>query len=85
MNDEIRNEQICMIKVRLLADLTAHRLRHADLRREEGLALIGQTRADIVALCPGKGDVFDLVLRPRFLRILDERALAAWGLADAVN
>lgn len=72
MNAEVRDEQIRMIKVRVLADLTAYRLRHARLNREDGLALIVETRQDILALCPGKGDVFDLVLRPRFMRILDE-------------
>jgi len=85
MNAEIREEQIRMIKVRVLADLTAHRLRNAKVKREEGLALIGQAREEILTLCPGKGDVFDLVLRPRFLRIFNERALAEWGLADATN
>jgi len=85
MNAEIRDEQICMIKVRVLADVTAYRLRHADLNRGEGLALVRQAREEILELCPGKGEVFDLVLRPRFLRILDERALAEWGLADAIN
>ena len=85
MNAEVRDEQIRMIKVRVLADLTAYRLRYASLNREDGLALIVETRQDILALCPGKGDVFDLVLRPRFMRILDERAVAAWGLAAAIN
>ena len=86
MNTEIREEQIRMIKVRILADLTAYRLRHARVNREEGLALIVQARVDILELCPGKAEVFDLVLRPRFMRILDEhspaRGEAAAGLLN---
>ena len=85
MNAEIREEQIRMIKVRVLADLTAYRLRHAKLNREEGVALIVRAREDILILCPDKGEVFDLVLRPRFLRILDEGALTRWGAADLLN
>jgi hypothetical protein len=77
--EEIREEQIRMIKVRILADLAAYRLprlRH----REQALALIEQVREQILALCPGKEDVFELVLRPRFMRIVNERAIAEWGV-----
>jgi len=85
MTAEIREEQICMIKVRVLADLTAYRLRHDTFTREAGLAMIVETRAAIVALCPGQGDVFDLVLCPRFLRILDEQAPVGRRLDPASN
>ena len=72
MSGEVREEQIRMIKVRVLADLTEYRLCHERLSREDGLALIVEAREGILTLCPGKGDVFDLILRPRFMRILDE-------------
>jgi len=65
--------------------LTAYRLGHTPLTRKEANALIERTRAEILELFPGKGEVFDLVLRPRFLRILNERALAEWGGMDSVN
>ncbi len=82
---EILEEQVRMIRLRLRADLTANRLGHAPLTREEGLSLIERTREEILELCPDKGQVFDLVLRPRFLRILNERALTDWGVADSLN
>ncbi len=82
---EILDEQIRMICLRLRADLAAYRLGHALLSHEEGLSLIERTREEILDLFPDKGQVFDLVLRPRFLRILNERALMEWGLADATN
>ncbi len=41
------------------------------MSREQALQLIERTRVEILKLFPGKGDVFDLVLRPRFLRILN--------------
>lgn len=85
MTAEIREEQIRMVKVRVLADLAAYRLRHLQLTREAGLALIVETREAILALCPGKGEVFDLVLRPRFLRILDERAPVDRRVDPAIN
>jgi hypothetical protein len=85
LNEQVREEQIRMFRLRLRADLTAYRLGHTPLTRKEGLALIERTRAEILELFPEKGEVFDLVLRPRFLRILNERALASWGMADALN
>jgi hypothetical protein len=72
-SEDIREEEIRMIRLRVRADLTAYRLGHAPMTRVEGLRLIEQTRQDIVELFPGKEEVFDLVLRPRFLRILNER------------
>ncbi|MGH7166481.1 MAG: hypothetical protein ACREIS_13265 [Nitrospiraceae bacterium] len=74
-----------MIRLRLRADLTVYRLAYGSLTREEALALIERTREEILDLFPDKGQVFDLVLRPRFLRIMNERALVGWGLADAMN
>lgn len=85
LNDPAREEQVRMIRLRLRADLTAYRLGHSPLTREEALALIERTRAEVLELFPEKGEVFDLVLRPRFLRIMNERALAEWGVADALN
>ncbi len=69
---EVREEQIRMLRLRLRADLTAYRLRFQSMSREQALALIERTRDEILELFPGKGNVFDLVLRPRFLRILDK-------------
>ncbi len=61
-----------MLRLRLRTDLTAYRLRVQPMSREQALTLIERTRDEILELFPGKGGVFDLVLRPRFLRILNE-------------
>ncbi|MEW6542167.1 MAG: hypothetical protein AB1411_01000 [Nitrospirota bacterium] len=82
---EVLEEHLRMARLRRVADVTAYWLGHASLSHEEALSVIEHARGEILKLCPGKEDVFDLVLRPRFLRILDERALAQWGLADAMN
>ena len=62
-----------MLRLRLRTDLTAYRLRFQPMSREQALTLIERTRDEILELFPGKGGVFDLVLRPRFLRILNEQ------------
>lgn len=53
-------------------DVSCALLRQARLPREEAEAVVALTRAHVLALFPGKEDVFDLVLAPRFARILDE-------------
>ncbi len=82
---DLREEQIRMLRLRLRVDLTVYRLGYPDLPRGEALALIERTREEILELFPDKGNVFDLVLRPRFLRLLNERVLAEWGAADSLN
>lgn len=82
---DIREEQTRMARLRVLVDLTAYRLQHRALSREQALSLIERTRGEVMRLCPGKAEVFELVLRPRFQRILNERARVEWGIADSVN
>ncbi len=81
----VLEEQIRMRQLRLLVDRTAYRLRWTPLGRDEAFALIEETRDKVLGLFPDKGEVFELVLRPRFMRFLDERALVEWGVADAMN
>ncbi len=82
---DVLDEQQRLLELRRLVDWIVLCLRHDPLTREETFQLIEQTRREVLTLCPGKEEVFDLVLRSRFLRIDSERRLAAWGLTDAVN
>lgn len=82
---EVLDEQVRMLRLRCRVDLTLYRLGWSTLSRKEAQALIEQTREEILELFPDKGEVFELVLRPRFLRVLNERALAKWGAADSLN
>ena len=84
-SEEIRDEQIRMARLRVLVDVTVQLLTQAPLSRKDTLQIIDYVRDRVLDLCPGKGDVFDLVLRPRFIRILNERAVKEWGLTDSLN
>lgn len=75
--EEIAEEQRRLDRLRRLSDVTCALLRQATLSREEALALVEQARCEALALFPDKADVFDLVLAPRFRRIVDEVAPAA--------
>jgi len=81
----LQDEQRRMIELRGIVDWAMLRLRHDTMTRNEALQLIGETRESVLALSPGKAEVFDLVVRPRLLHIDEERRLADWGLVDSVN
>ena len=43
------------------------------LTLEQGLDLIRKAEQAVLALFPGSEDTFDLLIRPRLARVLDER------------
>jgi hypothetical protein len=58
--------------LRRTVDVACALLRQARLPRDEAEEIVAFTRSRVLELFPGKEDVFDLVLAPRFARILDE-------------
>ncbi len=82
---DIVDEQLRMGRLRRVIDITAYWLTQGSFSHEEALSIIEHARGEILKLCPGKDEVFELVIRPRFLRILNEQALIQWGRADSVN
>ena len=79
------DEQFRMGRLTRVVDITAYWLKQGSFSHEEALSIIEHARGEILTLCPGKEEVFELVIRPRLLRILNERALAEWGSADSLN
>ncbi len=59
-------------RLRRTVDVACAVLRQGHLTRAEGEAVVALAREQALGLFPGKGDVFDLVLAPRFARVLDE-------------
>jgi hypothetical protein len=68
----VAEEQRRADRLRRLVDVAAALLRQGSLDRTEGEALVALVRQEALGLFPGRGDVFDLVLAPRFRRLLDE-------------
>jgi len=66
--DELRRADA----LRRTVDVACALLRQARLPREEAESVVDFTRTRVLELFPGKQEVFELVLRPRFARILDE-------------
>ena len=65
-------EQTRADRLRRTVDVACAVLRQGCLPRAEAEALVAETRRRALALFPGKEDVFDMVLAPRFRRIMEE-------------
>ena len=68
----VAEEQRRADRLRRAVDVACALLRQGRLTRAEAEVIVATTREQALSLFPGKGDVFDLVLAPRFARILDE-------------
>ena len=68
----VAEEQRRADRLRRAVDVACALLRQGRLTRAEGEAVVRLAREQALGLFPGKGDVFDLVLAPRFRRVLDE-------------
>ena len=71
-HEAVQREEEQMQLLKWLADATAWRLTVGPMTRAEGARTIATARARVLTLFPDKAHVFDLVLRPRFERLLRE-------------
>lgn len=58
--------------LRVMVDLTTCILMQGRLTREEAETLVAATRQRALALFPDKGETYDLILAPRFARLVRE-------------
>ena len=59
-------------QLRLIVDLTSGVIMQGGIDRQEAEALVAATRRRALELFPGKEDTFDLILAPRFARLVCE-------------
>jgi len=59
-------------QLRMIVDLTSSVLMQGGIDRTEAEALVAATRRRALELFPGKEDTFDLILAPRFARLIRE-------------
>jgi len=72
----VQEENRRLRRLRLMVDFTMQLLyQDQDLTLTRGLMHIRAARDFAESLFPGKGKVFDLVYKPRLLRVLQERGL----------
>jgi len=71
-SEAVAEEQRRADRLRRVVDVACAVLRQGRLTPAEAAEIVDSTRAQALALFPGKDDVFDLVIAPRLARILDE-------------
>lgn len=64
-------------QLRMVVDLASSVIAQGGLGREEAEALVAATRRRALELFPGKEDTFDLILAPRFARLIREFVVPA--------
>lgn len=70
----LQDEEEKINQLRLIVDRTAHLLMHGYYSAKEVPEVIQQARSKVLELFPDKGDLFDLIYLPRFMRLFRD-----WG------
>ena len=74
MNElEIREENRKIRYLRFLVDFSILSIQQDDLSLQEALELVGEVKRAACSLFPGKEETFELIYRPRFNRVIQER------------
>lgn len=71
--EAIAEEQRRQDRLRRVVDVTCALLRQPRMTQDEAVEMVAVARRQALGLFPDGAPVFDLVLAPRFQRILDER------------
>ena len=74
-DDDVAEENRRARQLRLIVDLASNVIVQGGLHRGEAEALVAATRRRALELFPGKEDTFDLILAPRFARLVREFAI----------
>jgi len=69
---EIDEESRCVRRLRIVVNLSLSLIAQGDLPYAEAQELAASARRLAEELFPGKGEVYDLVYRPKFRRLINE-------------
>jgi len=69
---EVTEESRRLRQLRMVVDFTANVLAQGRLPRTEAEELVAAARRNVLQLFPDKEDTYELILAPRFARLLDE-------------
>jgi len=70
---EIREENRKIRYLRFLVDFSILSIQQEDLHLEEALERVEDVKRAACSLFPGKEETFELIYRPRFHRVIQER------------
>ena len=71
--NQIKEENRKIRYLRFLVDFTILSIQQEDLYLEEALERAEDVKRAACSLFPGKGETFELIYRPRFHRVIQER------------
>jgi len=71
--EEIAEENKKVRFLRILVDFSMHLILQGDLPLDEALKVVEGVKDHACRLFPGKEETFELIYRPRFMRILVEK------------
>jgi hypothetical protein len=71
--EEIREENRKIRYLRFLVDFSVLSIQQGDLSLEEALKLVEDVKRAACNLFPGKEETFELIYRPRFSRVIQEK------------
>lgn len=77
MNNFLQNEENKNLRrLQLMIDLTIQLLyQKTDLTFKEAMYYIQNARRFAISLFPGKEETFDMIYKPRLMRVLEERGI----------
>lgn len=70
--EEVAEENRRIRRLRFLVDFWLQLIMQADLSRDEALQVVEHVKKQACSLFPGKEETFELIYRPRFMRIIEE-------------
>ena len=70
---DLAEEHRKMRMLKMIVDLASAVLHQGNLTTPEAVELMKATKKGVLKLFPDKEDVFDLIYKPRFERIIQER------------
>ncbi|MFH1624949.1 MAG: hypothetical protein ABID54_07310 [Pseudomonadota bacterium] len=70
---EIIEENKKIRYLRFIVDFSISYIQQSQITLDEAIGVVEGVRKQALALFPGKGDAFDIIYRPRFKRIINEK------------
>jgi hypothetical protein len=71
--EEIADENRRIRRLRFLVDFSLQLIMEANLSRDEAIRVVEAVKHQSCRLFPGKEQTFELIYRPRFMRVIDEK------------
>ncbi|OPY66780.1 MAG: hypothetical protein A4E57_02638 [Syntrophorhabdaceae bacterium PtaU1.Bin034] len=73
MDDDLREEDRKVRRLRFMVDFSLEYIRTQRLTHDQALLVVARVKTFALELFPGKEETFDIVYAPRFKRLLNEK------------